>query len=139
MQAEEQITIFLTTHYMEEAERCRRIAIMDHGELIALDTPAGLKKVVGGDRIAMTTLQMDRATAYLAERGLAPSRVRGRELVFEVQNGEEFLPSFVRRAPFDILTINLTRPTLEDVFLGMTGRTLREEGDAAVGAPGRPP
>jgi len=141
LQAEEQITIFLTTHYMEEAEHCRRIAIMDHGELIALDTPAGLKKVAGGDRIAMTTLQMDRATAYLAERGLTPSRVRDRELVFEVQNGEEFLPSFVRRAPFDILTINLTRPTLEDVFLRMTGRTLREEGDPAgeAGAPGKPP
>src|SRR3990170_1845362 len=96
LQAEEQITIFLTTHYMEEAEHCRRIAIMDHGDLIALDTPAGLKKGAGGDRIAMTTLQMDRATAYLAERGLTPSRVRDRELVFEVQNGEEFLPSFVR-------------------------------------------
>jgi ABC-2 type transport system ATP-binding protein len=102
--------------------------------LIGLDTPAGLKKMVGEDRITLTTLQSEQAMTYLDERGLSPSRVRDRELAFEVQNGEEFLPGFVKHAPFDILTINLTRPTLEDVFLRMTGRTLRGEGEAGVSA-----
>jgi ABC-2 type transport system ATP-binding protein len=134
LQEEEEITIFLTTHYMEEAEHCRHIAIMDYGALIGLDTPAGLKKMVGEDRITLTTLQSEQAMTYLDERGLSPSRVRDRELAFEVQNGEEFLPGFVKHAPFDILTINLTRPTLEDVFLRMTGRTLRGEGEAGVSA-----
>ncbi len=134
LQEEEEITIFLTTHYMEEAEHCRHIAIMDYGALIGLDTPASLKKMVGEDRITMTTLQSEQAMTYLDERGLSPSRVRDRELVFEVQNGEEFLPGFVKHAPFDILTINLTRPTLEDVFLRMTGRTLRGEGEVGVSA-----
>lgn len=129
LQDQEGITIFLTTHYMEEAEHCRHIAIMDYGALIALDTPEGLKKMVGEDRIAMTTMQLDQAMTYLRGRGFSPSQVRERELVFEVQNGEEFLPQFVRQAPFDILTINLTRPTLEDVFLRKTGRALRGEGD----------
>jgi ABC-2 type transport system ATP-binding protein len=129
LQREEQVTIFLTTHYMEEAEHCRHIAVMDYGALIGLDTPAGLKKTVGEDRITMTTVHVKQATAYLAARGLSPLGVRGREVVFEVQNGEAFLPAFVKEAPFDMLTINLTRPTLEDVFLRMTGRTLRGEGD----------
>ena len=129
LQREEQVTIFLTTHYMEEAEHCRHIAVMDYGALIGLDTPAGLKKTVGEDRITMTTVHVKQATAYLAARGLSPLGVRGREVVFEVQNGEAFLPSFVKQAPFEMLTINLTRPTLEDVFLRMTGRTLRGEGD----------
>jgi ABC-2 type transport system ATP-binding protein len=55
--------------------------------------------------------------------------VRERELTFEVPNGEEFLPAFVRQAPFDVTRVSLTRPTLEDVFLRMTGRHLRSEGD----------
>ena len=129
LQEEEQITIFLTTHYMEEAEHCRRIAIMDYGALIALDTPLGLKKMVGDDRVSLTTLHPDEAIGYLSERGFSPTRGREREVLFEVPNGEEFLPSFIRHSPFDILTISFTRPTLEDVFLRMTGRTLRSEGE----------
>lgn len=131
LQETEEITIFLTTHYMEEAEHCRRIAIIDYGTLVALDTPLGLKKTAGGDRIAVTTHQIDQAMAYLAARGLSPVKVRERELSFEVPNGEEFLPAFVRQAPFDVTSVNLTRPTLEDVFLRKTGRHLRSEGDGA--------
>jgi ABC-2 type transport system ATP-binding protein len=101
LQSKEGITIFLTTHYMDEAENCGRIAIIDYGRLIALDTPAGLKKTAGGDRIAITTHQVDRAREFLESRGLSPVAVRERELTFEVPNGEEFLPAFVRQAPFD--------------------------------------
>ncbi len=127
----EGITIFLTTHYMEEAEHCGRIAIIDYGQLIALDTPSGLKKSAGGDRIAITTHQIDLARESLYRRGLSPTMVRERELAFEVPNGEEFLPAFIKDAPFDVTSVNLTRPTLEDVFLHKTGRHLRSEGDGA--------
>ncbi|HET8760681.1 MAG TPA: ATP-binding cassette domain-containing protein, partial [Nitrospiria bacterium] len=120
LQEKESITIFLTTHYMDEAENCGRIAIMDYGKLIALDTPSGLKKTAGGDRIGITTDQIDRAREFLYSRGLSPVTVRERELAFEVPNGEEFLPAFVRQAPFDVTRVSLTRPTLEDVFLRMT-------------------
>jgi ABC-2 type transport system ATP-binding protein len=131
LQRKEDITIFMTTHYMDEAENCGRIAIIDYGTLIALDTPLGLKKAVGGDRIAITTHQIDLAREFLYSRGLSPMMVRERELVFEVPNGEEFLPAFIRQAPFDVTSVNLTRPTLEDVFLHKTGRHLRGEGDGA--------
>jgi ABC-2 type transport system ATP-binding protein len=127
----EGITIFLTTHYMEEAEHCGRIAIIDYGKLIALDTPSGLKKTAGGDRIAITTHQVDRAREFLYSRGLSPLAVRERELAFEVPNGEEFLPTFIKQAPFEVTSVNLTRPTLEDVFLHKTGRHLRSEGDGS--------
>jgi ABC-2 type transport system ATP-binding protein len=129
LQRKEDITIFMTTHYMDEAENCGRIAIIDYGTLIALDTPLGLKKAVGGDRIAITTHQIDLAREFLYRRGLSPRMVRERDLAFEVPDGEEFLPGFIRHAPFDITSVSLTRPTLEDVFLHKTGRHLRGEGD----------
>ena len=131
LQRKEDITIFMTTHYMDEAENCGRIAIIDYGTLIALDTPLGLKKAVGGDRIAITTHQIDLAREFLYSRGLSPMMVRERELAFEVPNGEEFLPGFIRQVPFDVTSVSLTRPTLEDVFLHKTGRYLRGEGDGA--------
>ncbi|MFZ5861456.1 MAG: ATP-binding cassette domain-containing protein [Nitrospirota bacterium] len=130
----EGVTIFLTTHYMEEAEHCGRIAIIDYGKLIALDTPSGLKKAAGGDRISITTHHIDRAREFLYSRGLSPVMVRERELAFEVPNGDEFLPAFIKQATFDVTSVNLTRPTLEDVFLHKTGRHLRSEGDGSRGA-----
>jgi len=125
----EGITIFLTTHYMEESEHCDRIAIIDLGKIIALDTPEELKNTVGGDVIKIKTVDDEKAIQEL--KTLYPDI----ELLpdpecfcFEVDKGEEFIPDFIRRFGVKILSINLHRPTLEDVFLKLTGKEIREEG-----------
>jgi len=122
----EHLTIFLTTQYLDEAEYCGRIAIIDKGEIIALDTPDGLKRSVGGDLITFTTSDPGRATAELKERyGVEPT-VRDGTIRFHVSAGDSFLPEFVRTFPEHIETISLSRPSLDDVFLTLTGHEIRD-------------
>nr|WP_290669067.1 ATP-binding cassette domain-containing protein [Ardenticatena sp.] len=122
----EDITIFLTTHYMDEAEFADRIAIMDHGKIVALDTPDGLKRQVGGDVITVRTPDMERDADRIEQQfGVKVQRYKD-ELRFEVENGETFIPRFVREFPGTITAISLRRPTLDDVFLKLTGRTIRD-------------
>ncbi|HLR02319.1 MAG TPA: ATP-binding cassette domain-containing protein [Virgibacillus sp.] len=121
------ITIFLTTHYMDEAEICDRVAVMDHGELIALDTPDALKTNVGGDIIEIETTDNDEAEKMIKETYGHEVKRTGEKLTFNVEKGNEFLVRFVKEFPIDILTVNLRRPTLNDVFLQLTGREIREE------------
>jgi ABC-2 type transport system ATP-binding protein len=124
----EGITIFMTTHYMDEAEHCDRIGIMDHARLIALDTPAALKAGVGGDIVRLRTAD-DAATTDLLRRdwGLDPA-VEDGGLRFEVAEGNAFVPELLRRFPVAVRSVDIARPTLNDVFLGLTGRAIREEG-----------
>lgn len=123
----EEITIFLTTHYMDEAENCGRIAIIDYGRIIALDTPEGLKRQVGGDIITIKTVDNERAAREIKERyGLEVSRDDG-SLKFEIVRGEEFIPDLISGLSIEITSINWRKPTLEDVFLKLTGRAIREE------------
>lgn len=119
------ITIFMTTHYMEEAEFCDRIAIIDHGRIVALDTPEGLKNMVGGDVVTVTAPDLQAVQEYLAEQSLDPSR-RDSELRVEVEDGARFIPRLVRGFSGEIESASLRRPTLDDVFLKLTGRTIRE-------------
>jgi len=124
----EGVTIFLTTHYMDEAEHCDRIAVIDHGKIVGLDTPEGLKRDVGGDVI---TLQADDTAGIAGEiqerYGISPT-VAGDAISLQVARGEEFLPDFIRTLSRPIRSIGLRRPTLEDVFLHLTGREIRDEG-----------
>lgn len=120
-------TIFLTTHYMDEAEKAERIAIIDHGKLVVMDTPEKLKRVVGKDIISVKTDDNDIAAEEIQSRYQTKARHDGDELVFEVSNGEKFLPTFIREFGTKIISISLRRPTLEDVFLKLTGREIREE------------
>ncbi|RJQ26905.1 MAG: ABC transporter ATP-binding protein, partial [Peptococcaceae bacterium] len=123
----EQITIFLTTHYMDEAEHCGRIAIIDHGEIVALDTPAGLKQLVGGDIVWLATGDDRAAARDIAEKfGLAARTVDG-VLQVEVKHGESFIPRLIEALPCTIREIGLRKPTLDDVFLKLTGRAIRPE------------
>ncbi len=123
----EDITIFLTTHYMEEAEQCDRIAISDYGKIIALDTSEGLKNMVGGDVIRLKTDDDARAEAELKER-YQINILEDRDcLCFEVNKGDEFIPRLIRELGVHIQSISLHRPTLDDVFLKLTGREIREE------------
>ncbi len=121
------ITLFLTTHYMQEAERCDRIAIIDYGKLIALDAPARLKETVGGDVITLRTPDNERASQQLADEfSLSPIKDNG-ALRFEVKQGESFMPRIVKELSVPVTSISMHRPTLEDVFLRLTGHSIRQE------------
>src|SRR6202034_1904293 len=88
----EEITIFMTTHYMDEAEWCDRIAIMDHGEIVALDTPAALKAGVGTDRVTIHTDDNPAAIEALARQFGLEAKISEGAIVFGVPGGEEFVP-----------------------------------------------
>ncbi|MBA7688082.1 Daunorubicin/doxorubicin resistance ATP-binding protein DrrA [subsurface metagenome] len=120
-------TIFLTTHYMDEADKADRIAIIDHGELVAIDTPERLKKIVGKDIVSVKTADNDRAAEEIKLRYQIEARRDSDSLTFEVANGEEFLPTFIKEFGTKILGVSLHRPSLDDVFLKLTGREIREE------------
>lgn len=123
----EQITVFLTTHYMDEAEVCDRIAIIDHGEIIALDTPKDLKNKVGGGVMTITTADNELARRALKEKFQLDAIEADGTLRFEVSEGEKFIPELVEKLGVEIQSVELHLPTLEDVFLKLTGRAIREE------------
>jgi ABC-2 type transport system ATP-binding protein len=126
LQQSEEITIFMTTHYMDEAEFCGRIAIMDGGEVVALDTPAALKEAVGADRIRIETADDEKAIARLGEHfGLAATVSEG-VVSFAVADGEEFVPRLFAELEVPIKSVSLSRPTLDDVFMSHTGSTIRD-------------
>jgi ABC-2 type transport system ATP-binding protein len=122
----EEITIFMTTHYMDEAEWCDRIAIMDHGEIVALDAPQTLKAGVGTDRIMIHTDDNQAAIAELAERFGITAQVAEGAVTFGVPGGEEFVPRLFSELAVPITSISVSRPTLDDVFMSYTGTTIRD-------------
>ncbi len=126
LQRQEEITIFMTTHYMDEAEFCGRIAIMDHGEIVALDTPAALKEAVGADRVRITTDDDEAAIRALAERFDLEAGVSEEAVSFYVPEGEAFVPRLFAELGVPIRSVNLSRPTLDDVFMSHTGTTIRD-------------
>jgi ABC-2 type transport system ATP-binding protein len=123
----EGLTIFMTTHYMDEAEYCDRIAIIDHGTIVGLDTPGALKDRVGGDLITMRAADLVAAEAELRERYSIEPLVADGTIRFHVPQGETFLPDFVRSFGQPLQSIGLSRPTLDDVFLTLTGHEIRDE------------
>jgi ABC-2 type transport system ATP-binding protein len=122
----EEITIFMTTHYMDEAEWCDRIAIMDHGEIVALDAPETLKAGVGTDRVTIHTDDDDAAIAALNERFGIEARKSEGAVSFGVPAGEEFVPRLFAELGIPIKAVNVSRPTLDDVFMSYTGSTIRD-------------
>jgi ABC-2 type transport system ATP-binding protein len=127
----EDITIFMTTHYMDEAEYCDRIAIMDQGRIIALDTPEALKASVGADRVQIQT-DDDQAAILELERCFGLHAVVVEHAVtFHVARGEQFVPKLFAEFPIAIRSVSVARPSLDDVFMSYTGTTIR---DAESGA-----
>jgi ABC-2 type transport system ATP-binding protein len=127
-------TIMLLTHYMEEAdELCSRVAIMDHGKILALDTPAELKRSVGADTIVTvkSSGSQEDLAAHLerAVDGVTRARVLDDAVELHLKGGERILPRVVAAAEqtgFELLDLSLTEPTLETVFINLTGKDLRE-------------
>jgi ABC-2 type transport system ATP-binding protein len=125
----EEITIFLTTHYMDEAEYCDRIAIMDQGRIIVLDTPQALKASVGKDRVRIETDDEQAAIAALRERFDIEAKVAEGMVTFGVPEGEHFVPRLFDEwdpAHPPIRSVNVSRPSLDDVFMSYTGTTIRD-------------
>ena len=123
----EGLTIFLTTHYMDEAEHSDRIAVIDHGRIVGLDTPNGLKRAVGGDLVTIAAADNQAAALEISARYGTEAAVRDGTVSFTVSNGPEFLPEFVRSFSQPLASVTVRQPTLDDVFLHLTGREIRDE------------
>ena len=128
------ITLFMTTHYMDEAEYCDRIAIIDHGSIVAIDTPANLKAMVGGDVVVLRTSDNALALREIEAQFDKTATEHGTELRLEVERGDEFVPELVRSITPRVESISVNRPTLDDVFIKLTGRAIREQEASGVDA-----
>jgi ABC-2 type transport system ATP-binding protein len=132
LQEAEGTTIFMTTHYMDEAEFCDRIAIMDRGEIVVEDTPESLKANVGADRVVLGTADDDAALAALRDRFDVEATVAEGAVTFHVASGEAFVPRLFAELGVGITSVAVSRPTLDDVFMSYTGSTIRDaEGGSA--------
>lgn len=121
------LTIFLTTHYMDEAENCDRITIIDHGHIIALDTPDRLKDSLGGDIVTLETTDNIAAALELKEKYGLTAKIQNGMIILNIPQGEKFLPKLMRGFQTPLLSISVRRPTLDDVFLRLTGHAIRKE------------
>jgi ABC-2 type transport system ATP-binding protein len=131
---EHQTTVFLTTHYLDEADAlCDRILIIDHGRIVAEGSPDELKRRISGDVVTVEVAgaAADRARAVLSEHaGVREVATSGATLRLTVERGDQVLMSLIRAldaAKVELVSIQLARPTLDDVFLTLTGRSLRED------------
>ena len=126
-------TVFFTTHYMEEAEVADRIALIDAGRIVALDTPRALKARLGGGVIRLQTDDDAQARVWLVSRGLTPE-AGGSEVMLVHADPAAVLPDLLRNLPVKVHRAAVNEPSLEDVFLKLTGRGLG--GDAPPAVPG---
>jgi ABC-2 type transport system ATP-binding protein len=131
---DEGVTVVLTTHLLEEAEKADRIAILNEGSLVALDTPEALKATVGGDSITIKTAEPQSLAEAIAARFGSAASVLAGAVRLEQPRGHEWIARLVEAFPGRIDAITLGKPTLEDVFIDRTGhRFWREREEVAVG------
>ena len=126
LRRKEDITIFMTTHYMDEAEYCDRIAIIDNGEIVVSGTPDELKALVGKDRVSITTDDNDAAIKALREKFSVEATISEGAVTAHVPNGETFVPRLFKDLGIGIRSVSVARPSLDDVFMAFTGRTIRD-------------
>ena len=122
----EDITVFLTTHYMDEAENCDRIAIMNAGRIVAQDTPEALKDAVGKDRVQITTADDEAAIARLRSAFGIEAGMHSGAVTFAVADGERFVPRLFAELGVAIRSVSVSSPSLDDVFLAHTGSTITD-------------
>jgi ABC-2 type transport system ATP-binding protein len=126
-------TLLMTTHYIDEAENCDRVAIIDHGSIAELDTPDNLKAQIGGDVVSIATDDNRRAAELLLnEYELRAREDHGDRLVVESPQGSSLVPRLIQKfagesPPITVNDVQLRRPSLEDVFVHRTGRKIRED------------
>ena len=130
---QEHVSIIVTTHLMEEAERCDRLAILNEGNLVALGTPESLTREIGGDVILLEAREPESLAAQIRGRFHADATVLDNHVRLEIENGHRFVPDVVEAFPREIQSLSVSKPTLEDVFIHRTGhRFWNEEIEAAA-------
>jgi ABC-2 type transport system ATP-binding protein len=137
MRDAEGLTVFLTTHYMDETEICDRIAIIDQGKVVACESPDALKSSMGGDVVTLRTSDDASAAQVLVDHDL-PAELTDDGVAVRIANGDHFIPEAVRMLDAsgiaDLVAVDLRRPTLDDVFIKLTGRAIREESASGTDA-----
>jgi ABC-2 type transport system ATP-binding protein len=128
LQAGDGVTILLTTHLLDEAEKCDRLAIVDHGRLVASGTPESLRSEIGGEVILVDTPNPEDLRLRLQERFSLQPAALGGKVRFEHPRGHEFIPQLVEAFPGEIQSVRVSKPTLEDVFIRRTGHQFWEDG-----------
>jgi ABC-2 type transport system ATP-binding protein len=118
---EEKVTVIVTTHLMEEAERCDRLAILNEGKLVALGTPVELKSEIGGDVILLDAKDPDGLAERIRARFSLDAKVLAGQVRMERENGHRFITDVVEAFPGEIEAISVSKPSLEDVFIRRTG------------------
>jgi len=125
---EERVSVLVTTHLMEEAERCDRLAILNEGNLVALGTPAELKSEIGGDVIMLDAAHDAGLLAdHIRARFHVETTVLGNQVRIERESGHRFVPDLVEAFPGEIQAISVSKPALEDVFIHRTGHKFWSE------------
>jgi len=125
---EERVTVIVTTHLMEEAERCDRLAILNEGKVVALGTPNDLKHEIGGDVILLDTKTPDSLAERIRTRFHLDAQVLQAQVRIERENGHRFITDVVEAFPGEIEAISVSKPTLEDVFIHRTGHRFWTDG-----------
>jgi len=128
LQANDHVTVLLTTHLLEEAEKCDRLAILDQGHVVASGTPDSLKAEIGGEVILVDTRDPDTLRTQIQQRFSLEANSFAGKVRFEHPRGHEFIPRLIEAFPGEIQAVRVAKPTLEDVFLHKTGREFSENG-----------
>ena len=127
IQKNDGVTILLTTHLMDEGDRCSRLAILDRGKLAACDTPLAMKERIGGDVITLSTRETARVAQIISEKFQLKAEALDGIVRLERQRGHEFIPQLIEALPGLIDSVSVGKPTLEDVFIRVTGRLFRDD------------
>ena len=119
---QERVSVIVTTHLMEEAERCDRLAILNEGKLVAMGTPTELKREIGGDVILLEpTGDANALAVHISARFHVEAAVLGNKIRIELEQGHRFVTGLVEAFPGEIQSVSVSKPTLEDVFIHRTG------------------
>lgn len=129
LRSENGVTIVVTTHLMEEAEKCDGLGLLDRGQLVALGTPAELRAEIGGDCLTIAAEEPAKLSARIAERYGIESKLLGGTLRIERARGHELLRELVEAFPEEITSVSLGKPSLEDVFIAKTGHRFWNEAE----------
>jgi len=124
---QERVSVIVTTHLMEEAERCDRLAILNEGNLVALGTPESLTREIGGDVILLEARDPEFLATQIRSKFHVDATVMDKQVRLEIENGHRFVPDVVEAFPGEIQSLSVSKPTLEDVFIHRTGHRFWNE------------
>ena len=128
---QEHVSVIVTTHLMEEAERCDRLAILNEGKLVAIGTPAELTREIGGDVVLLEARDPEKLAERIRSMFQVDAIAMGTHVRLEIENGHRFVPDVVEAFPGEIQALSVSKPTLEDVFIHRTGHKFWNEEPAA--------